>query len=80
MKCLTALFENEAIQQYVDDNESIIAEATDKFHNFPEVVKAFVMENLEDFIGDDVEETFENIATFTSNSAFHYLHELCAEA
>jgi hypothetical protein len=76
MKCLNALFENEAIQTYVDSNEKSILESTQAFHEFPETVKNFVVENLSDFIGDDVEETYENIKTFAENSAFQYLHEL----
>jgi len=77
MKCLTALFENEEIQNYVDGNQDTILEATELFHQFPEQVKVFVIENLDDFIGDDVDETFENIAVFAENSAYQYLHELC---
>jgi len=80
MKCLTALFENEAIQDYVDNSEESILEATAAFHEFPEEVKAYVMENLEDFIGEDVNDTFDNIVAFTENSAFQYLHELCDAA
>lgn len=80
MKCLNALFENEAIQTYVDSNEMSILESTQAFHEFPEAVKSFIVENLSDFIGDDVEETYENIKTFAENSAFQYLHELCSAA
>jgi len=76
MDCLNVLFENEAIQNYVAEKEEDILAGANAFHEYPQVVKDHVMENLNQFIGNTVEETHENIAEFARTSAFQYLHEL----
>jgi len=80
MECLQAVLENEYISNYIDKNERKIYEMTSKFHAFPEIVKQYVVENLDDFVGDDLNETYENIKSFVSNSVFQYMHSLCEEA
>jgi hypothetical protein len=76
MECLNVLFENEGIQNYVSEKEEDILAGANMFHEYPQVVKDHIMENLDDFLGETIEETHQNIVEFTASSAFQYLGEI----
>ena len=76
MECLQVVLEDEGMQTYLQENEAVILEATEEFHQFPQTVKDYVTENLEEFIGTDVNETFANIVEFTKNAGYQHLCEV----
>ena len=76
MDCLNVLFENEGIQNYISEKENDILAGSNMFHEYPQVVKDHIMENLDEFVGSTIEETHQNMVEFTKSSAFQYLHEI----
>lgn len=76
MECLQTLLEDEGIQNFLQEKESDIINGAETFHQFPEVVKTYVMENLGEFIAPTIEETHQNIVEFTQTAAFQYLQEI----
>ncbi len=76
MECLTVLLEDEGMQNLLQEKEAEIIGGAEAFHQFPQVVKDYVMENLSDFIGSTVEETHQNIVEFTETAAFQYLTDI----
>jgi len=66
---ISVILENESMQSYLEGCEDEILGAAAVYHTFPQDIKNHVLENLEDFIGENLEETFENIAIFTETAA-----------
>lgn len=67
--------ENEVVQNMVTEGEEMIVAANDMLGEFPQVVKNYVNENIDTFIGEDVKETFSNIVTFTESAVQQFLDE-----
>ena len=67
--------ENEVVQNMVTEGEEMIIAANDMLGEFPQVVKNYVNENIDTFIGEDVKETFSNIVTFTESAVQQFLDE-----
>lgn len=76
MECLKVLFEDTGMQSFIESKEPEIVGGAEAFHQFPQIVKDYVSENLSDFIGNTVEETHQNIAEFTETAAFQYLSDI----
>lgn len=76
MKLLNILLENEGMQEDVQGNEEQILEAADVYGNFPAELKNHITENLEAFLGGDVQETYENMKNFVEGAVFQLLHEM----
>jgi len=75
LACLKKLMENEVVQNMVTEGEEMIVAANDMLGEFPQVVKNYVNENIDTFIGEDVKETFSNIVTFTESAVQQFLDE-----
>ncbi len=76
MDCLNVLLEDEGIQNILESKQEEIIGGAEAFHQFPQIVKDYVSENLSDFIGEDVASTHQNIVEFTETAAFQYLNDI----
>lgn len=77
MEMLTYLSESEAGQTFLASIEEPIVEAADIFHNTPQEIKDYVMENLDSFlVPGDLTATFNKIAVFTESTVVQVLHDL----
>ena len=47
---LSSIFEDESVQEYVDANTDSIMEAAEYFHETPQMIKDYMLENLDTFI------------------------------
>ena len=75
LACLKKLMENEVVQNMVTEGEEMIIAANDMLGEFPQVVKNYVNENIDTFIGADIKETFSNIVIFTESAVQQFLDE-----
>lgn len=77
MELLQLLSESEAGQGFINENEESILEATAQFHETPQQIKDYIIENLEDFIvPGDVPATYNKMVDFVTNQVVGNLHEL----
>lgn len=77
MELLQALLENEVSQQYLNENSELILAASEVFAEFPQVIRDYIRENLDDFIEPgDLEATRENMIIFTDSAVSTLLEEL----
>lgn len=70
------IMESEEVKTILSENEELIAEATESTHNFSKIMKAFVINNPSEFIGENLEETFKNIRVFSEVATAQYLTEI----
>ncbi len=75
LACLKKLMENEVVQNMVTEGEEMIIAADNMLGEFPQVVKNYVNENIDTFIGADIKETFSNIVIFTESAVQQFLDE-----
>lgn len=76
MKMLNVLLENEGIQAELANNEDKILEASILVGQFPEVIKEYIAENMSEFIGDTIQETYSNMHVFTESATRNFMQEL----
>jgi len=76
MELLNVLLENETMQADVQSHEAEILEATEIYNTFPQELKTHINENIENFLGADVQETYENMKSFVEGAVFQLLHEM----
>lgn len=60
----------------VENHEDVIVDAMVLIKDFQKDIKSFVLNNPEEFIGENVEETFKNIRVFTEISTSQYVTEI----
>lgn len=73
---IRTLLENESIQGVLQENEEAINKVQERIENFPERLKTYVAENIEEFISPDLETTFKNIRTFAEAAQAQYIAEV----
>lgn len=79
MQLLNVLLEDEGIQKYLNENEQEIVQKTEMFNNFPQDVKNYIQENLEEFIvKGDLKQTYQNMVSFTESAVVSFLEDLTA--
>lgn len=77
MEMLQTLLENESIQTIINENENLILENAQIFHDYPQFIKTHIQENLENFIvPGNIKATYENMVQFTESSVVSLLEEL----
>lgn len=76
MEILENLLNDETMKQYLESQEESILGGAQAFHEFPQVIKDYVQENLDQFIGKTVKETYDNIVQFTETAALQYLSDI----
>lgn len=75
---LEQIFEDEDVQNYVDGSAEQIEEAAGIFHEMPQQVKDYIMENLQDFVvPGDLNATYVKMVDFTENVVANSLNDLC---
>jgi len=77
MEVLSAILENEDVKNMIAENEDLIVEAEQYVNQFPEILKGFIVENAEEFIDENAEETKKNIRVFVETATQHYLYNVC---
>ena len=74
---LNTIFEDENVQEYVDANTDSIMEAAEYFHQTPQLIKDYMLENLETFIvTGDLKATYENMVSFVTSNVVSVLDDL----
>jgi len=76
MSQIKSLLENESIQGVLQENEEIVNDVQGKIEMFPERLKNYVAENIEEFLSPDLETTFKNIRTFSEVAQAQYVAEV----
>jgi hypothetical protein len=77
MQVLQAIMETEEVKSIITECEDLINEAEGEVLQFPEQLKQFIINNPEEFIGENAEDTKKNIAVFTETATQHYLYNVC---
>lgn len=72
---VNALLESEG-QELVEKHEDVIVEAMTLVNDFQKDIKAFILNNPEEFIGENVEETFKNMRVFAEVGTSQYITEI----
>lgn len=70
-----SLLESEEMQAFVEKHEGLIQEAAEQTREFGKFLKAFVLEHFEEFVGQNLEETYKNIRLFSEVSTMTFINE-----
>ena len=70
-----ALLESEEMQAFVEKHENLITEAAEATREFGKFLKSFVLEHFEEFVGQNLEETYKNIRLFSEVSTMTFINE-----
>ena len=74
---LSTLLENEGIQNFLTVKEDAILEGAKAFHEYPQVIKNHILENLDQFIvPGDIKATYSRMVSFVESSVSQILSEL----
>lgn len=76
MSQIKALLENEAVQSTLQDNEDVVNLVQERIEGFPNRLKEYVSENIEEFLSPDLETTYKNIRTFAEVAQAQYIAEV----
>lgn len=76
MERLISLLESEHVESFLEGSEEIISEISSYVVEFKDVVKTFIREHKEEFIGETVEDLVKNIRVFTETSVAQFLTEM----
>lgn len=76
---LSQVLEHEAVKTYLDETSDVLVDASVRFYHLPEIIEAYVYDNLGMFIGKDIEETYANIVSFASETAFVFLDQITTD-
>ena len=77
MSLLEKIMETEEVRDVIEESEDLIAEAESVVQTFPEMLKKFILDHPEEFIGENIEETKKNIIVFTEMATQSYLYNVC---
>ncbi len=69
------LLESDEMQSFVEKHGDLISEAAEETREFGKVLKSFVIENFEEFVGDNLEETYKNVRLFSEVATMTYINE-----
>ena len=72
---VNALLESEG-DALVEKHEDVIIEAMTMVNEFQKDLKAFIINNPEEFIGESVEETYKNMRVFSEVATAQYVSEI----
>ncbi len=72
---VNALLESEGTQ-LVEKHEDVIVEAMTLVNDFQKEIKAFILNNPEEFIGESIEETYKNMRVFSEVGTSQYITEI----
>lgn len=69
------LMESEEMQVFVEQNSQLIEEAVSATYDYGKTLKAFVLENFDEFVGANLEETYKNIRLFSEVATMTFINE-----
>jgi len=72
---VNALLESEG-NTLVEKHEEVIVEAMSLVNDFQKTLKAFVLNNPEEFIGENTEETYKNVRVFSEVGTAQFVAEV----
>jgi hypothetical protein len=72
---VNALLESEG-NVLVEKHEDVIVEAMTVVNDFQKTLKAFVLNNPQEFIGENTEETYKNIRVFSEVGTSQFIAEV----
>ena len=72
---VNALLESEGTS-LVNDHEDVVVEAMSVVNDFQKDIKAFIINNPEEFIGETVEETYKNMRVFAEVGTSQFVAEI----
>ena len=72
---VNALLESEGTQ-LVDKHEDVIVEAMTLVNDFQKDLKVFILNNPEEFLGENIEETYKNMRVFAEVGTSQYVSEI----
>lgn len=73
---INALLESEDAQILFENNQELITEAVEVASQFNGVLKSFVLEHPQEFLAENLEETYKNIRIFSEIATAQYLYEV----
>ena len=72
---VNALLESEGTE-LVEKHENVIVEAMTLVNDFQKNIKAFILTNPTEFIGENTDDTYKNIRVFTEVALSQYIAEV----
>lgn len=72
---VNALLESEG-NELVTKHEGVIVEAMSVVNDFQKNIKAFILNNPEEFVGESVDDTYKNMRVFTEIALSQYISEV----
>ena len=72
---VNALLESEGTE-LVEKHEGVIVEAMSLVNDFQKNIKAFILSNPNEFIGENTDDTYKNMRVFTEVSLSQYIAEI----
>lgn len=70
-----ALLESEG-NALIENHEGVIVEAMMNVNSFQKDLKAFILNNPQEFIGENIEETYKNMRVFAEVGTAQYVAEV----
>lgn len=70
-----ALMESDDMKVFVENHNELIEEAVAATYDYGKTLKAFVLENFEEFVGANLEETYKNIRLFSEVATMTFINE-----
>lgn len=64
MKHIESLLEHQEIKTFLDHNEDTVEIVEQEIELIPDMLKSFALSNLDEFVAEDIHETYKNIRTF----------------
>lgn len=72
---VNALLESEGAE-LVEKHEDVIVEAMTLVNDFQKNIKAFILNNPDEFIGENTDDTYKNMRVFTEVALSQYVSEI----
>jgi hypothetical protein len=72
---VNALLESEG-NALVEKHEDVLVEAMSLVNDFQKTLKAFILNNPEEFIGENTEETYKNMRVFAEVGTAQFISEV----
>jgi hypothetical protein len=73
---VNALMESEDTQNLIANNEKLITEAVQDTAEFNKLLKVFVLDHQEEFLGENTETTYKNIRIFSEVATAQFMTEV----
>ena len=73
---VNALMESEETKKLISENEEIIVEAVEQANEFSKVLKSFALDHSEEFLGENIEETYKNVRLFSEVATAQFMTEI----